>query len=191
MVAYINSLYPSPYDVAEPLLLSLDARSRAFKELLGDTIDQQEEYPYGLLSDVSTQHLNTMNGLAFLLWISLRREHPAIDLVQVHEILQSAKRIQVDRIKRILWADDPMVHLMNFIPAARKESDGIREENDWRSLWYKYSTTCRNGPPFEELTLTQLGVFLHQGELPDASSMSGPADSFDFERDNKIREFFQ
>lgn len=186
--AYVKSLVPSPYDVAEPFLAS-NPGGIHWKRLLAETYEAQRDWPPDLSSEEADSVLSTADGYAYFAWVVLRREHPGMTSEGAKILIAAATLAEYRRLVRVAWATNPMAMIARLVDGPPRRVDGSPQ--DWTKCWYEYGKAFPNGPRFEDLTLTQFSAFLGEGDLPSPEESSGSVDEVDFSLIRKRREFWQ
>ena len=171
--AWIEDETPDPFDDVA-LAIAGGTRDLAWKRLLWGLIDGTEGYPPRVGDRDGDALIFSSAGLAFQLWLSLRRENPALTLADAARVLEDVSADQWGKFSRLAWGQTSRSILRGTIErAAGIDSRSAGGPADWSALWCSYVAKAGPGaPPFESLTLTQLRTWLADGD-PDEKANEG------------------
>ena len=163
--SYAAAAIPSPYE-EHAFELTHRPRGREWKQLLARVIEDQQHYPPD-----SDQFLMTAEGQVHEIHLCLRKHTVGFDLDDARRLHERASahpitcRIELDRLRRVAWGADPMESLTRMIDGPNDDGSPI----SWGQVYHEYLTQVHNGPPFGELTISQLRAWRLRGVEADGT----------------------
>lgn len=174
LVDFVGRQTICPYDAAEPFIHGPpDDPARVI--LLARTIRAMEEWPPAIDSPEGSAILGSPEGAAFFTLLALRREHPGLTLEDARALVADPTPGDWAKLRRVAWGEDPMAVLMGIVMGPPVEdADAPRPPPlNWVEVKWAYHKQYPGGPPFEELTMTDLSAVLHGGKSPEPGAIVG------------------
>ena len=163
---WLESLFPSPYDVAGGAIeAGAGTRALAWKQLLGATLDAQFDWPKTIGHPDADRAMSGREGRILVMRLSLGPIESAVVLDRVARDYDKITVAEWSKFQRVAWGNEPLKIMMDLIdgPSA-SDPDGDDYGVNWEGWWVKYHRNMPSGPPFADLTMSQFAAWRRDGE---------------------------